>query len=882
MLRTRLARLARLALVSAICLVGFVATPAAAATQVRVTGHVAFSENGSTSGRPAIANEVKVTLRSTTGLTLATGLTDGSGDFSFTLNSSTKQISIEFDDQLDNSTLVWFDAGDSVGTPVESLATTKILDSDRVANVVIGAGAAISGTVLGTDGLPVPGLQIIVDGRVDEDSPSIRYVAQVDEDGHYDARGLDPGLEYRVGWYAYGYALGRYGQANLFEPEEWFEVGDYGDSATVDGTIRREVRLGGSLYKAYGSLDPTSRLVRIEAWNPVAHHWETKLTLGVYDDSDDNDWRLGGLEPGRYRLTAFYDGPAGYNEIQTRPYDFDEGGYFWWTVDVMHPGRLDNLDYQFSAMNGALGNEGKVTEYSAGGSQADQLGTIYTSSLGTWIVWKGPILDAYKAAGGPLGAYGWPVSQQACDGDMCSQHFAHGTIAPVPLTALAIPVVTGSAVVGGTLTASKGTFSPAATTWKYQWLRDGVAIPQATSATYVAKAADFDHALSVSVTGARVGSMPTSSVSEATQPIGEGALKLPLPTPKISGTVMVGKTLTAQPGIWPVDATFTYQWSANSIPIPGAVDPTLTLAPELVGKYVTVAVTGKATAYVPARKTSAPTVAVAPAKFVATFAPVITGQPQVGVTLSASTTSWDPAAVLTYRWYADGTFVTGATHESFTPSGSQLGKKITVKVTAKLLGYTTTSRTSAATAAVARGVWLATPPVSVVGDNRVGSLLTVDRTGWQPNASFKYRWYANGVAIDGATKSTFTPTSSLLGKSLKVKVTTTTSGYPVWSQTVVLPTPVARGEFVSTPTPVITGTPKVGSTLKVTAGVWSPTPTLRYQWLADGVAITGATGSSYAVGASRVGAVITVKVTATRSGFTTVVKESDGTEPVAP
>ncbi len=42
--------------------------------------------------------------------------------------------------------------------------------------------------------------------------------------------------------------------------------------------------------------------------------------------------------------------------------------------------------------------------------------------------------------------------------------------------------------------------------------------------------------------------------------------------------------------------------------------------------------------------------------------------------------------------------------------------------------------------------------------------------------------------------------------------------------------------------PVVSGTPKVGSTLSATGGTWSPsTVTLGYQWLADGVPVSGAT-----------------------------------------
>lgn len=65
--------------------------------------------------------------------------------------------------------------------------------------------------------------------------------------------------------------------------------------------------------------------------------------------------------------------------------------------------------------------------------------------------------------------------------------------------------------------------------------------------------------------------------------------------------------------------------------------------------------------------------------------------------------------------------------------------------------------------------------------------------------------------------------------------------------------------------PAITGTAQVGETLTVTNGTWTGTPTPSYtrQWLADDVAIDGATATTYKLTADEEGAVITVLVTAT-------------------
>jgi hypothetical protein len=70
---------------------------------------------------------------------------------------------------------------------------------------------------------------------------------------------------------------------------------------------------------------------------------------------------------------------------------------------------------------------------------------------------------------------------------------------------------------------------------------------------------------------------------------------------------------------------------------------------------------------------------------------------------------------------------------------------------------------------------------------------------------------------------------------------------------------------VSTLAPSASGTPAVGQTLSCSTGSWTGSPTLSYaySWLRDGVAIAGATASTYVVQAADVGNGLTCKVTAT-------------------
>jgi hypothetical protein len=86
-----------------------------------------------------------------------------------------------------------------------------------------------------------------------------------------------------------------------------------------------------------------------------------------------------------------------------------------------------------------------------------------------------------------------------------------------------------------------------------------------------------------------------------------------------------------------------------------------------------------------------------------TAAPTIAGTAKVGATLTARPGTWGPAPVgFTYQWRANGTALSGATASTYKLTSASVGKKITVSVTARKTGFTTVTRTSASTAAVAR------------------------------------------------------------------------------------------------------------------------------------------------------------------------------------
>jgi len=82
------------------------------------------------------------------------------------------------------------------------------------------------------------------------------------------------------------------------------------------------------------------------------------------------------------------------------------------------------------------------------------------------------------------------------------------------------------------------------------------------------------------------------------------------------------------------------------------------------------------------------------------------------------------------------------------------------------------------------------------------------------------------------------------------------------------------------PTPTVSGTARAGATLTARAGTWTPGATLRYQWLLDGKAVSGATRSTWKVPSTAVGKPIAVRVVGSKAGYASVSKISRATTKV--
>ncbi|MFT4008879.1 MAG: hypothetical protein QM655_02435 [Nocardioidaceae bacterium] len=218
----------------------------------------------------------------------------------------------------------------------------------------------------------------------------------------------------------------------------------------------------------------------------------------------------------------------------------------------------------------------------------------------------------------------------------------------------------------------------------------------------------------VDVDGNKIANLPFSRVNHASLD-GKGSvfavnkdtsnqvIKL---TPKVqagsiavSGTAKVGQKLAAQSGAWTDGTTLAYQWLRNGTAISGATKASYTVTAADAGKKLSVRVTGTADGFASASITSARTATVAKGTLV-TAKPKIAGKAKVGKKLTAKPGTWTAGTKLSYRWYAGGKAIKGATKATLKLTKAQKGKRVTVKVTGKKAGYVTVTKASAKTAKV--------------------------------------------------------------------------------------------------------------------------------------------------------------------------------------
>lgn len=307
------------------------------------------------------------------------------------------------------------------------------------------------------------------------------------------------------------------------------------------------------------------------------------------------------------------------------------------------------------------------------------------------------------------GTYSGKLSRTASS--LATEPVSAGTIRP------ATPTISGDPIVGSSLVAVPGAWSPSGITLNYQWYAGGKRISGADERTWKVGKSRIGKTITVRVTGSGPGfksvtaeSAPSPKVVDKGQTVGR--VTAGTPTIKSTATMMVGDRITATSGTWgPAPVRLYIRWFRDSDMIPGAASWTYTLTDADVGKRLRVEVTGAKAGYTSSRVQSAEAPAVHERRLRPVSEPKIIGQAHVGETLTAVTGTWLPSgARSSVVWKRDGKPIPGATGLTYVVTPADLKHKLGASVTTQLPKFAAVTREL-----VVRRPVRAVPKITVAG-----------------------------------------------------------------------------------------------------------------------------------------------------------------------
>ena len=349
--------------------------------------------------------------------------------------------------------------------------------------------------------------------------------------------------------------------------------------------------------------------------------------------------------------------------------------------------------------------------------------------------------------------------------------------------------------------------------------------------------------------------------------------------PSIVGTAAVGEVLSVELGAWDEGTTFSYQWrrgiNGQATQIAGATSSTYTIDAADLNQPISVRVTGT-NAGASAVRTSASTLTVQKGTQKTKAQPKLIGTLAVGQSISVDVTEFTAASAFTFEWFIDAVSVTTPTPGQLKLEGTNLGKKLSLKVTAHLPGYNPYVVSIDAKDLIAPGTFVAKGTPVINGNIKALETVTAAPGVWDDGVALTYQWSIDGQAIDGQTAEAFKLPRESVGKNLTVAITATKLGY-VTETVTTAPAAIAALTFIKAPVPTIKGTAVVGKKLTAYVGTWQDGTAISYQWKRNGVAITGATRGTYVLTKADKGKAITVAITGTQEFFTPLTKTSKAT-----
>jgi hypothetical protein len=143
-----------------------------------------------------------------------------------------------------------------------------------------------------------------------------------------------------------------------------------------------------------------------------------------------------------------------------------------------------------------------------------------------------------------------------------------------------------------------------------------------------------------------------------------------------------------------------------------------------------------------------------------------------------------------YQWFRLGREIVGADQPTYTPTSSDVGHYLTVRLSMSKEGYNPAVSMGGLSLYAVAESRLPTPWAEIVGEPRVGQRLGYKSGSWQAGVTLAYQWLADGVPIDSATDSTYTLTPSELGKKITLRITGSKPPYTPGSVTTAPTEPV--------------------------------------------------------------------------------------------
>ena len=327
----------------------------------------------------------------------------------------------------------------------------------------------------------------------------------------------------------------------------------------------------------------------------------------------------------------------------------------------------------------------------------------------------------------------------------------------------------------------------------------------------------------------------------------------------VAGVPRVGQILNATASTYDYSATSAFQWLRDGQAITGAQASTYQLGATDLNHSISVRLSQTKPGFTSAETTSNASV-ISPA--VAAPAAAISGDPVVNGLLSATPIAAGDTQV-SYQWLRAGRAIAGATATTYSPTVVDFQKAITVRTTVLQTGFKTAISTS--NSKTIQAGTMTAPVITINGSGVMAQTLSATGT-IAAGTKVSWQWLRDNTAIQGATRVNYSIKADDVTHKLALRATFIRTGFnPVTTLTDQIA--VVAANQTKVPAVSISGLTKVGRTLSGIASGWDSGSKQSYQWLRDGVAITGETARTHKLVAADIGATLVFAVTSKKPGF---------------